>query len=638
MNPAWLLAALPALPLMMTLINFATWRRPRPSVSTPSRWDALAPHLSPCAGEVNPPAVPSVSVLIPARNEAINIEPLLESIRRDQPEIAEILVYDDASSDDTAAIVRRLAGDDPRILLIKGQPLPAGWLGKPHACQRLAEAAKWDSWLFMDADVRLKSGGVGALLHAASESGAAVVSAVPRQVVNSFFERLILPLLHLTYLSWLPLRLVELTLSPRVTAANGQLMFVKRQDYAKMGGFAAIRAELVDDIAFCRRAKAHGLRVSFIDGHHLAECRMYRSGKQIWEGFSKNVYPGLGNSPLALVTALCLYVACFVTPYAALPLALTRFPQWLVPATIGVTSNSLLRMGLAWRYRQPVSGVFWQPLAVLGLIVIALNSAVWVWQKDVRWAGRSYVPRSTGSRRSALFVRLVRPYVRRRLRRQFEAIHIHGLEAVKERAKTGPLLLAANHVAWWDPLLLVAIDEALGTAGHFLMDAKNLEQLAFFAWAGAVPIHLGAARRAHQDLLEAVPLAAAPGQLLVIFPQGRQMPAHLPLQLQRGVAWLAAKTRATVIPVAIRYDFGEGPRPFVSISLGNPVVYTATATFHSELAAALTGELRRIDAMLTNTSDAPSLHGFSPLLTTGPSGRVPSFSRLLSALVGGHHD
>jgi chlorobactene glucosyltransferase len=354
---AWLVfAGLPAVPLALTALNLATWRRPR---SKPCR-----------RGEG------SVSALVPARDEAATIEACVRALLVEP--VREVLVYDDGSTDATAAILHRLAEEDPRLRVLQGGPLPAGWVGKPHACHRLAEAASGDVLLFVDADTRVLPGAVRALLA----DDADLVTALPGQIVGSLGEALVVPLLHLTYLSWLPLALIRHTRDPRILAANGQVLRVGREAYDRAGGFAAVRDAIVDDMALCRRAKAAGLRVAFVPGEQIARCRMYGSAAEAWRGFSKNLYPGLGNPGLALVVA-ALYFGCFVAPWLLLPLA-------PVPAGVGVACNVVQRLLIALRFRLPVwTAALHLPSAIAFLGILA-NSARWTAAGTLRWRGRVY--------------------------------------------------------------------------------------------------------------------------------------------------------------------------------------------------------------------------------------------------------
>ncbi len=368
----WVVLALPgAGALSLTAFNEVFWPRGRPDTTFEQ----------------------SVSVLIPARNEARNIEKAVRGVFSGELQPDELIVYDDGSTDDTPNILARLRSEFPRLRVENGIGLPTGWVGKPHACHRLASFAKGDVLLFLDADVVLHPQGLKHLASIFKNHKAELVTAVPRQVTQTFVEKLILPLLHLTYTSWLPLPLIWLTNDPRFLAANGQVLAISRETYDAIGGFEAIKHEVVDDMAICRLAKSAKRRVVFADGHHIASCRMYQSPKEVWEGFSKNLYSGIGAHPLALLVVVALYVTTFVLPYLAL-IASFWLPQLLLPSLVGVGINLALRLILAVRHGHPLLSVLLHPVGVLGLMAIAFNSYLWHVRGSISWSGRVYATRN----------------------------------------------------------------------------------------------------------------------------------------------------------------------------------------------------------------------------------------------------
>jgi hypothetical protein len=346
------------------------------------------------------------SVLVPARNEARNIAALLESVLAEP--VHEVLVCDDRSTDATSEIVAAFAARDPRVRLVRGAPLPAGWVGKPHACHQLAAHATGERWLFVDADVRLLPGALARLEALFETEGreVALVSAMPQQELGSWLERWIVPLLHLTYCAWLPIPLVWRARDPRFAMANGQLLAIDpSRAPAGIASFEAARGELVDDVALVREAKREGATVVFADGRAIASCRMYRDAAEVWRGFSKNLFPGLGHSIPLLAVVIALHMGIFVSPYA---LALASLVPGLVPdalalaAWCGVALNVAMRVALAVRFGHPGGAVLAHPLAILALVAIALNSMRWALRGRIEWAGRSYAPSRGGARALAV--------------------------------------------------------------------------------------------------------------------------------------------------------------------------------------------------------------------------------------------
>jgi len=220
---------------------------------------------------------------------------------------------------------------------------------------------------------------------------AAAVTAVPRQHAVSFAERLMMPLLHLSYVAWLPMPLIHRTRDPRVLAANGQLLLVRRAALTAIGGWASVRNELVDDMAVCRAIKRSGARVVFADGDRMADCRMYSDAASLRSGFAKNFYEGIGGRPLAMVLVMALHLLMFVVPFVALPVAAAFGAGGLAAAAaIGVAANLLLRMIMAALYHHSPISVPLHPVAVVLMMGILLESFRWSRRGDIRWRGRSY--------------------------------------------------------------------------------------------------------------------------------------------------------------------------------------------------------------------------------------------------------
>jgi chlorobactene glucosyltransferase len=388
--PLWAdaLAALLALPALLALglvaFNALFWTRGRP---------LAAADLAALGG---------VSVLIPARDEVANIERCVRAADAARGPITEIVVYDDGSTDGTSDALARLEAELPRLRVVRGDDLPAGWVGKPYALHRLSVVAGGELLLNIDADVTLREDGVLrmlSLLGAADQVpgglGAALVTAVPRQRTGSFIERLMIPLLHLSYVAWLTMPLIYRTRDPRVLAANGQLLLVRRSALDAVGGWTRVRAALVDDMALCRAVKESGGRVVFADGDQMADCRMYSDGTSLWRGFVKNFYERIGGHPLALIVVLALHLLIFVAPYLALPVALLLGASGLAAAAVvGVVANVSLRLIMARRYGHSLFSVLLHPLAVLLMMGVLLDSFRWSRRGDIRWRGRSYPARA----------------------------------------------------------------------------------------------------------------------------------------------------------------------------------------------------------------------------------------------------
>jgi hypothetical protein len=266
-----------------------------------------------------PPPRRRVSVLLPLRDEADRVGPCLQALlaQHDGGRV-EYLVLDDGSTDGTGDLVRTLVGRDPRFRVLDGVERPAGWLGKPWACAQLASAADRASevLLFVDADVVLAPHAVAATAALLDNSGLDLASPYPRQLAETPAERLIQPLLQWSWLTTLPLAAAERSPRESLTAANGQLLAVRRDAYERAGGHASVRTEVLDDVGLLRAVKRSGGRGVVVDGTHLATCRMYDGWDDLRSGYTKSLWSAFG-SPAGAVAAVGALSLLYVLPAAA---------------------------------------------------------------------------------------------------------------------------------------------------------------------------------------------------------------------------------------------------------------------------------------------------------------------------------
>lgn len=325
------------------------------------------------------------SVLIPARNEEANIGGALRSVLQSEGVELEIVVLDDGSTDRTAGIVREVASADSRVRLETAAPLPPGWCGKPFACHRLAALARQPLLVFMDADVRAsRPDSLARLASFIEQSGAMLVSGVPRQETRSFMERLIIPLIHFVLLGFLPVQRMRASTDPRFAAACGQVIAVYRDAYERTGGHAPIADRLHDGVALARSFRRHGFATDLFDATDAFHCRMYRSAAEVWNGFAKNAHEALA-SPRLIVPATLLLLGGQVAPLVLFALA----PS---PLTVLATAAAFLPrlIGVA-RFRQSLLGALLHPLGIAVLVAIqwfALFRSLR--RKPGVWKGRAY--------------------------------------------------------------------------------------------------------------------------------------------------------------------------------------------------------------------------------------------------------
>jgi len=344
----------------------------------------------------NPKSTPMVSVLVPARNEEQNIVACITSLLQQDYGDYEIIVLDDGSTDATGALLSKLCRTvrPHRLRVVGGKPLPEGWHGKAWACQQLGEEAQGSYLLFTDADTRHMPSSIANAVAAMERSGADMLSLTPYQELGSFWEKAVVPLVYVILLNYLPLRLVPAHPSPALCFANGQFIMFRRESYLGIKGHAAVRSEIVEDVGLCRSVKRRGGKVVAFNGCSTVHCRMYRTGRDVWDGFSKNLFPGLGYRTPLLLFLLALTVMLNILPYGFL--AVAAVSRHITPAFFWLPLLQVIlalagRQCIAIRFRQPLVTVLLHLLSQVALLCIAINS--WLQVKlggGSSWKGRRY--------------------------------------------------------------------------------------------------------------------------------------------------------------------------------------------------------------------------------------------------------
>lgn len=336
---------------------------------------------------VNPP--PKISVLIPARNEEMRLRPCLSTLSDSDYPILEILVLDDHSTDGTTQLVAHRAKGDPRIRLLAGENLPDGWVGKPWACHQLAREAKGEYLLFVDADTRFSDITIAHAVNLAHQTKADLISLWPYLEAHTWSERLVIPFVHLFILFYLP-HWIRAPLRS-LGAANGQFVLFRREAYEKIKGHESVRHHMVEDIGIARNLRQAGAKILNLDGTNpghaiaLVRCRMYTRFSEVWEGFTKNLYPSFdGNIPAFLFFQL-IQVVVFLAPFLLL---LTPYRGPLVWTEVAIILA--LRFSLAHRFRQSYLGALLHPLGQSLVLVIAMNSWLQALRGKLPWKGRHY--------------------------------------------------------------------------------------------------------------------------------------------------------------------------------------------------------------------------------------------------------
>ena len=338
--------------------------------------------------------LPRVSLLVPARNEAYNIEACARDLLNQNYPDFEVIILDDESTDGTGEILRRVAAADARVRILRGQPLPAGWLGKNWACHQLSQAATGDYLLFTDADTRHDPLMLRDSIAAALATRADLLSGLPHQAVKTWSEQLLVPLLAWSFMAFIPIEMAERVRAAFLSISIGQFLLFRRSAYDAIKGHAAVRDKVIEDFELARKIKKAGLRWRFVDATSRIHCRMYRNFQEVFDGLGKNLYAVFGNVFFFALAWSALIIA-FLEPLSILLLALIGviFPIKLVLLSILAIGQAILLWGLTdLRFGFPIKQAALYPVTIVLAVVIGLRSMfAHLFKRGVMWKGRSVV-------------------------------------------------------------------------------------------------------------------------------------------------------------------------------------------------------------------------------------------------------
>jgi chlorobactene glucosyltransferase len=360
-------------------------RRNNPDISV-SRW----------AGDED---APFVSIIIPARNEARNISPLLKSLlaQRYPPGRWSVTIVDDSSDDGTSTIAANIAQGHPHVNIITTPPLPPGWTGKNHAMHTgyLASSDEAEWLLFVDADTRHHPDMLSSVVNRAASTGADLLSLILNVEMRSFWERVMVPQVGELYT--LLVGTMDSVNNPNgAAAANGQFLLIRRVLYAQIGALHIVRTDVAEDRAIAAACKERGAMVRLEYGRNLVKARVYASLKEMWEGYSKTLFWASGHDVAktllvasaltlyALVPPLSLLYALLTQTYKARNVALKHAPAQLIPMLA-------LRIAVCRQMGIPPTYALTYPLGVaVGNAMLLFSLYRVVSGKGVRWKGRTY--------------------------------------------------------------------------------------------------------------------------------------------------------------------------------------------------------------------------------------------------------
>jgi glycosyltransferase involved in cell wall biosynthesis len=340
----------------------------------------------------NPSATQDVSVLIPARNEALRIGPLLYSVLASEGVSCDLCVLDDESRDGTDAIVETFAKRFPNVRLLKGIPVPAGWSGKQFACYQLAQQAKHEELVFLDADVALSKDALRRAIIQRRRTRADLLSGFPQQRVITIGEQMLIPLIHVILLCFLPFALMRWTRMTGAAAGCGQFFLTTKRAYAQSGGHGLIRQSMHDGIMLPRAYRMAGLKTDLFDASDVARCRMYTSFAETWSGLMKNANEGFAKMPLLLVMTILMLLA-FVCPLlSTVALSLNLISEhFVLPIIAACVLSYLPRVLCCLKFDRAWLACLLNPVSIVLFLIIQWTALIRKLRgKGVQWRQRSY--------------------------------------------------------------------------------------------------------------------------------------------------------------------------------------------------------------------------------------------------------
>ena len=363
-------------------------------------------HLDIIVEHAPPPSDPPlISVCIPARNEERNIRRCVEAVLdQDYPNL-EVIILDDRSTDSTSGILASIRDaldattrSAAKLHIISGSDLPAGWAGKPHALHQASASARGEWLCFIDADTFLASDALSSCYTKALETDADMFTIMTFQILGSFWERTVMPLVMTALSAGFSPRKVN-DPNTKDAIANGQFIMIKRSVYDAIGGHESVKDSIVEDKAISEQVKWNGHRLVVADGRRVAKTRMYTSLPEMWEGWTKNIYLGLRDrAGLLWLGAFLAFVASVFLPFWPL-LGLI----WYLESGGWMAVTVVLESFLLWAYlliarARIASEMKISPLFALttplgaGIFGAMMLTSAWrvVSRKGVTWKGRTY--------------------------------------------------------------------------------------------------------------------------------------------------------------------------------------------------------------------------------------------------------
>ena len=337
---------------------------------------------------------PKVSVLIPARNEANNIERCLRSLATQSYSNYEVHVMDDNSEDGTYKLAGKIAIELEGITSIHvhhSKELPNGWYGKTYAMQQLVEHSKGEIILFTDADTIHNHDSVSYMVSALLHQKCDLVSGFPRQMMNSLGEKLTVPTMYMIKLL-IPFFLIPSVNVPQLSFAIGQYICIRRRALKKVGNLKPVRNLVCEDLYLAEHLKRLGCKMAVVKACHVVTCRMYNNYTEAFDGLAKSVIPTLRYDYLIVLTCYAMFYVILYPSFAMISSLIT-----FNPPSVPVLTCILLAQ-LAWAISVYVERTFSACCLLYPLYMFTsmamLTYSVWnisIVGKGFIWKGRRVI-------------------------------------------------------------------------------------------------------------------------------------------------------------------------------------------------------------------------------------------------------
>jgi len=337
-----------------------------------------------------------VSVLIPARNEEVNIKRCLYSLIDQSYKNLEIIVLDDDSDDQTYNIVKDISKNFSSIKLIKGERKLNGWTGKNWACHQLSKFAKGDFLLFIDADTKLQKNTISETVSEMNNNDVDLISLFPNRITNTAIDKIISVTIGWFIFSCLPI--IFSNRNPMFSSAFGQFLLFRKGAYFSIGGHESIKDKILDDFELGRLITMRGYNLNVFDGTERISTFSYSTEKEALDGLSKSIFPFFNNKLIPFLILLILFLSMGLMPIFIMMgeffgSKLTKSKEMIAYFTWGLITLSWSIS--SYRSKQGIRYGILYPFITTFTAIIGIFSIITFLTKSVNWKNRNVIQEET---------------------------------------------------------------------------------------------------------------------------------------------------------------------------------------------------------------------------------------------------